>query len=147
MTYTEWDFDNDIVTVYERHGECNGCGACCATVIRFATNNRGLGQPNPISGWDPRNGEFSSISHSGVVNEVQVGGRRRFFMNIEITDEPYRCSMLTADNRCMIHVGKHLLSREWPLSPKQVTPFPECSYTFEILGQWKISEIGAPDVK
>jgi Fe-S-cluster containining protein len=145
MRYFEWDFDNDIVIEYARSGECSECGACCMAVIRFNAFNKGIGKTNPILGWDNRNGEFINPA-SGVVNDLEINGKHRYFWNVRVTNEPYvACTMLSEDKRCKIHLGKHLLSRAWPMSPKQVTPFAECTYMFEEIGRWKISELeGAP---
>lgn len=99
-----------------------------------------MGQPNPILGWHPANGEFTT-DPSGCVNEVQINGKRRFFRNIEIVaGEQNRCPSLTEGNRCAIHLGKMLLHRAWPLSPRHVTPFPDCSYSFREVWRRKISE-------
>lgn len=144
--YVEWDYDNDTVTTWERSGECSECGECCMAVIRFHGFNKGVGKTNPILGWDSRNGEFIHPG-SGVVNEVEVNGKRRYFWNVVVTDEPYvACTMLSEDKRCKIHLGKHLLSRVWPMSPRQVTPFDKCTYTFTQICQFKISELIADEV-
>jgi Fe-S-cluster containining protein len=141
MQFTEWDYPNDTVTIYERSGECCECGACCMAVIRFQAFNRGFGHMNPVLGWDSRNGEFTNPA-DGVVNDVEVNGKHRYFWNVEVTDEPYvACTMLSEDKRCKIHTGKHLLSRAWPMSPRHVTPFAECTYKFTEVARFKISEL------
>jgi len=77
----------------------------------------------------------------GVVTELRVGDKRRFWENVRVTDERFRCGMLTDSNRCRIHIGKHLFSRGWPMSPRHVKPFPECTYTFREISRSKISEL------
>lgn len=32
--FIEWDYNTGTATEYARSGECNGCGACCQTLIR-----------------------------------------------------------------------------------------------------------------
>ncbi len=146
VRYFEWDIPNDKVVEYARAGECCGCGACCMAFIAFTTQAHGFGHANPIAGWNSANGELAPCA-DGISIEVKVGDKRRFFnnMRIETKDQP-RCSHLTADNRCSTHIGKMLLHRTWPMTPSQVTPFPECTYTFTEVGRWKISELsGVPD--
>lgn len=132
----EWDYEHGIATEYERLGECNGCGACCMTLIRWWNYRHGFNCQNPILGWHPGNGELFPDDEAKVVTEIRIGEKRRFFNNIEITGEPERCSQLTDDNKCKKHIGKHLLSREWPMSPRQVEPFENCSYHFRVVNKW-----------
>jgi Fe-S-cluster containining protein len=140
MRYFEWDYTNDSVVEYERSGECNECGQCCTRVIRFVIRNNTY----PITGWNPHNGATAPLQ-SGRFAEVRVGDKRRFFNNAIITDEIVPCTMLTAEKRCAIHAGKHLLARAWPMTPDHVSAIPECSYSFREVGRWKISELeGAP---
>lgn len=139
--YLEWNFEQDTVVEYARLGDCCECGACCQQIIEFTCMDRGFGQPNPIEGWHPGNGEFEIRRNLGIVNEISVNGKRRFFHALRVTQEVKPCAMLTNDNRCKIHTGKHLLSRAWPMSPAQVQPFSECTYHFEEVGRWKISEL------
>lgn len=135
--FIEWDYETRIATEYERSGECNGCGACCTGSIFY------LGDGDR-PGWNAHNGYSAAmrspqsvLKDKRIVNEVQVNGKSRYFTDITIKLDPaVRCPMLSAENRCRIHVGKGLISRAWPMSPKQVDPYPECSYSFKIVKQW-----------
>lgn len=129
IEYYKFDFDECVVIRYERDGECNGCGLCCKYLIRFEGEERGFGKANPVTGWDPRNGDLR-LYQGGITNAVVVNGKWRYFRNVEIMGEYQPCRRLTDDNKCKIHMGKHLLSRAWPMSPEQASEFPECSYSF-----------------
>src|SRR5258708_38098563 len=63
--FYEWNYDEGVVILYERLGECNGCGDCCLAAIQFTVAGRlnkadrpweefGNGGPErkgPASGW------------------------------------------------------------------------------------------------
>lgn len=145
IRYLEWRWDEDTVIEYRRAGECNGCGMCCMVRIEWLLPRRSEPEFTPehilgVHGWNPRNGSLVPL-RIGIETEVIVDGRRRYFSNITIGKEPDVCSMLTADKRCKIHAGKALIASAWPMSPAQVEALPECSYTFEEIGRWKISEL------
>lgn len=134
--YYKFDFDQGVVIEYERQGECCECGACCNTVIKWQGTNGG---PKGIKEWNGGNGDLA-IFREGVWTGIYIKDRWRFFKDMQITDEPHKCSMLTDDNRCKIHTGKRLISSAWPMLPDHVTPFAECSYTFTEVGRWTVAE-------
>lgn len=134
LQFIKWDFDNNTAIEYERLGECNGCGACCSTIIRFKTADSQ--DRDPV--WALGDGaEFI-----GVWTEVSRGRIRRFYRVLEIdTETPYRCSALTDDNKCTVHhERKPLLCRVYPGTPEEVEKFPECSYTFSEIRRWVIDD-------
>lgn len=135
LRFFEWDYDNDLVTEFERSGDCNGCGACCMGLIRFMV----AGGDTLKANHNPRNGG-PTTDGAGVWLSVAVGGKARYFKMVSIEKTDHRCSMLTTDNKCRIHLGKSLFSRAWPMNPSQIEPFDRCSYAFREVGRWKISE-------
>jgi hypothetical protein len=136
MRYLEWDFDNDLLIEYERLGECNGCGQCCKAVIHFTAANFN----SPVR-HNPRNGGPTTDNQGVWTAVMNEQGQTRFFKITAIEDIPdHACGRLTDDNRCRIQTGKPRICTAWPISPSQVAPFGQCSYTFREIERWKISE-------
>lgn len=137
LRYYRWDFDNREMVQYERQGECNGCGACCRALISFRVAGN-------LKDVDPRDLSYEGAVHVGVWAEVTDGIRRRLFTVQEITPEVKRCSALSEDNKCTVHnLDKPRICEVWPVTPDQVTPFPECSYSFTEIGRWKLEDLPA----
>lgn len=135
--YFELDFDNDTVIEYTRRGECNLCGACCIAVVSFQITTKPIDRIKR----DGRNGG-DTPGDSGKWQAVFINGHWRFWKltGVENLGLDRKCGMLTANNRCKIHMGKSLLSREWPMTPSHIEPFSECSYSFSELARWSIAE-------
>jgi hypothetical protein len=125
--FREWDYDNNVVIEYERLGDCNSCGACCMALIQFFIAGKVAAPPESPN---PTAEGGSSTNAQGVWSEIQVGEKRRFFQVTNVQPDHMRCKHLLEDNRCDVHFTKPLLHKAWPMSPRQVTPFAECSYTF-----------------
>ena len=143
MQFFEWRWDEDTVIEYRRSGECNGCAACCKVSIEWQVPKNPTSRPEyllGLHGWNNRNGALVP-ARIGIDTEVVINGRHRYFANIMIGTEPEICMYLGKDNRCRIHEGKALIASAWPMSPAHVAALPECSYTFEEIGRWKISEL------
>lgn len=143
MRYFEWDYDNDTLTEFVREGECNGCGACCMTVIKWQysqANRDEIEARTGLRSWNPSNG-VSQAHREGVVTEIRIGDKSRYYADLVVTDKAERCPCLTSDKRCAVHTGKRRICTAWPMSPRHVEPFKECSYSFREIGRWKISEI------
>lgn len=153
-TYIRWDYDQNIATEFSREGDCNRCGQCCRAIINFkATVHPELGPNAVYEDEDIRNGgtnvyaDDDGVIH-GIWNEViNERGERRFFQITEInTDaiaEGHKCSSLQGEGNehsCDSHFDKTLICKGWPFAPEQVTPFPECSYSFEEVRRWTIEE-------
>lgn len=133
--FYEWDYSNDVCIAWEREGECNGCGQCCMVTISFIVANR-----SGSIRHDPKNGGLGT-DQKGVWFAIPVGeDKYRYFKMIGIEKSDHRCAALTQDNRCSVHTGKPLLHRSWPMNPRQVTPFEQCSYTFRETARWSISK-------
>ena len=123
--YIDWNYDTGEAVEYAREGECNGCGACCTTVIRF-TSARDYGDSKlGAKGTDQR----------GLWHELrEEDGTRRFYRTDEVGVTPSRCPMLDAANRCKVHFEKircarNSRSRRFRLlrSESAVIGFEKCS--------------------
>lgn len=132
MRFYKWDYTKDEATEFERLGDCNGCGACCKAVIAFVVSGR-------VKDKDARN-LGDSTDGEGIWAEVQKDKKRRYFQvtSVQETDK-VNCSKLGENNQCTVHSGKPVLCEVWPVIPEQVTPFPECSYSFKEVRKWTIS--------
>lgn len=103
--YTVRDYEKQKITEYERHGECNQCGDCCAVRI-------------------------SSHVTEGNGTVAVTNGKDRYEYNVQ---QPYPLTELCKafqDNVCVIHEGKPSLCINWPWAPDCLTYFSRCSYTF-----------------
>lgn len=134
--YFRWDFDNSEVVQYERKGECNGCGACCKALIQFRVRN--ISSKRLKDGRDLGN----ATDGKGVWAQIKKGKKRRTFQVTHIVPGEVTCSSLSPENKCMVHLDKPTICEVWPVLPEQVTPFKECSYTFEEIGRWPIPPSG-----
>src|SRR5712691_7519931 len=68
--FYEWNYDEGVVILYERLGECNGCGDCCMAAIQFAVAGRLTHGSKP---WEQHGNGGSDTTASGVWSEVRVG--------------------------------------------------------------------------
>lgn len=141
IRYFEWDFETGYVTEYTRQGECNGCGACCMTLIRWEYSqdvHRELTLHTGLTTWNFGNGSPYMDYPTGVYTSVLIGGKWRYFRDLTVhTDEPQKkCRELTDDLKCRVHMGKRLISSAWPMLPRHVAPFSECSYEFTEIARW-----------
>lgn len=138
--YFKWDFDNKEQIEYRREGECNGCGACCKTLITFHAYNK-----EDTEEFDQRDLD-DAVYQEGVWSEVNTedeGGNRRYFTEpkIDLKDTDHKpCSALSPEHKCMVHEMKPKICGVWPTLPEQVTPFEECSYSFVEIGRWPIED-------
>ena len=138
--YRVWDYDNDVVIEYKRLGECNGCGQCCLAYIEYDMAGNLIGSTDGCSVGD-------ASGEGGVWHEVKEG-KNRWFIRLKRVDlNKSRCPSLLEDNRCAYHTEKSAakgfipLCDIWPMGPEQVIPFDQCSYQFEEVGRWVISEL------
>lgn len=139
--FFKWDFDNQEVIEYEREGECNNCGQCCTTLIRYELAGRKTGGPGKLG---------DTMDDKGVWSEYKQGRTRRFAKLTEtgpIGEAP--CSKFV-EGRCAIHEKKSLafrgelaMCKAWPMIPEHVTPFDQCSYKFTEIGRWRIDDVKA----
>jgi Fe-S-cluster containining protein len=135
--YIRWDYDNKIATEFERQGDCNGCGACCRALIEFRVHGN-------LQDDDPRNlGDGVAVDAEGIWAEVSDDENRRYFQVTTIDHHPEEkpCSKLGEDKKCMVHFDKPRICSVWPVIPDQVTPFPDCSYSFNEIQRWQFELI------
>src|SRR5258708_38281316 len=84
--FFKWDFDNKEVIEYERIGECNGCGQCCAARIAYkvGTKRTGewelqMGKDNPSTVYNAGVMSYApDDARTGVWSEYKDGDHRRF---------------------------------------------------------------------
>jgi Fe-S-cluster containining protein len=95
-----------------RHGECNGCGACCRTLIERLTVR-----------LEPSITEPAYLAARGLM--LRDDG------TVVATGELVApCPQLTAENQCRIQATKPQWCQDYPTHPDQVLTKP-CSYWFE----------------
>jgi len=133
MRYREWDMDNDLVTEYERHGECLRCGECCRHRIEVQYSKHDDKYHPGIHGvWN----EVSGNGHYFCVQLTSIDPERVIGMG----NNP--CWALTDDNLCSKHdllAEHHELCHQWPLAPRCLEHFPGCGYSFTKIREVAIS--------
>lgn len=143
--FYEWDYENDRVVLWQRHGECNHCGQCCmlAGGIEFkVTDTSEVGPGMYPEDFNPQNGGDSP----GVVgkwSEFQNrDGERFYFGDIAFFPKPSpKPCPCWKNSRCSIYEERPEICRVWPTNPTQIIPFDECSFSFEKVAEWRISEL------
>jgi Fe-S-cluster containining protein len=128
-----WDYDKKIAIQYIRVGECNMCGACCRGIINFSVVNM-IEKDNPDNGG-------KATSQEGQWVEVCPNGQKIYFKMREYDRCERQCKHLKGDATCGVYSKRSTLCREWPFSPTDLIPFPDCSYEFVKVGQWTFDEI------
>lgn len=132
--FLKWDYDNGVVVEYARTGDCNGCGACCQTIIRFDLLTLKGEAPDPKAG-------SGTTDYKGVWAEYNDGATRRFF---RFHEQPrsavyHRCPVFSMHkSRCTHYDARGLICSGFPFIPENVERFAECSYQFEEIGRWAI---------
>ncbi len=128
-----WDYDKKVAIQYARVGECNMCGACCRGIVHFSVVNL-IEKENPEGGG-------RATSEEGQWVEISPNGQKIYFKMKEYEVCDRQCKHLLEDGRCGTYLNRNTLCREWPLSPSDLIPFPDCSYQFVQIGQWTFDEI------
>ena len=130
--YLEWNYDNGIVTEYQRAGKCNQCGKCCKALITFQVikPRRGIGRKGGVT-----------TDETGIWSEIDNGRWRYFFKITEIDFDYAGCECLNSNQLCDYHNEKENICAWWPLSPTCIEPFPDCGYSFEQINEWKMSDL------
>src|SRR4026207_2481344 len=100
-----------------RHGECNGCGACCQVLAHPVTLRLTL--PPIEAAYLVARGITQDADGTAGVTGALVAP----------------CPQLTAETRCGIQATKPQYCQDFPMAPEQITAFP-CSYWFERDGTW-----------
>lgn len=134
--YLEWDYSHDQVIEYRKLGECHKCGQCCHAFISFMV----LGS----IGKNKRNGGITTDS-KGLWHEVDKGHWRHFFKMVETRLDDRICPSLGEDQLCRDYDRRHAICEEWPFGPSNLTSFPDCGFRFELIRQWRISELKGAD--
>lgn len=137
MIFYEWNFGTDEAIQYQRNGECNECGQCCIALIGMRTAfDRSKGESGGRNGG-------TGTTEKGVWSEIKIDNVSRYYqvMEIDTKNAEHRCPKLSRENKCTEHFDKENICKDWPMSPGQVKPFSDCSYSFEEIGRWNIGEL------
>jgi Fe-S-cluster containining protein len=132
--YIEYDFPRNVATEYERYGACNGCGACCTGRLRYNFQRRSEAET-----FDMRQrGGGSAMNGKGIWQEVCDGDLHIFRQFVEHEPDGTQCTYLRG-NLCAIHLADApMICKLFPISPREIAPFPECSYVFFAVNAWPI---------
>lgn len=122
MLFYEWDYDQEIVTAWERTGTCNQCGVCCTYFIKYrktGTEEHQLGD--------------------GVVEEgIWFEREGRYMQMMEMKEWNNPCKALR-DGLCTVHENKPEICSTWPMHPSQL--LAGCSYEFREVRSWTFQEV------
>ena len=80
----------------------------------------------------------------GVWSEVEDGPERQFIQFAATSDVMHQpCIGLSSNglNTCIYNGNKPWVCKVWPTIPSDIKLFPNCSYEFEVEGQWDIDDI------
>lgn len=143
MRYIRWDYDKGEAVEFRRDGECNGCGMCCMARITFKVSQTPefIYPAAPGVAIDTNNGG-DTTDVNGQWSEIVFDNEARRFFKITSIDlnDIHLCPLLTAEKRYQKHNHVNNLCSEWPMAPEQVTPFPDCSFTFTEINRWPIEQ-------
>lgn len=128
-----WDYDQKIVVQYGRFGECTRCGSCCMGGVHFSVTDA-------VDKDELRRGGQATTG-VGKWMETRSNGVRTFFKMKPYQPGGKRCSHLGENQVCSIYSNRPPFCRGWPFLPTDITPFPNCTYQFQKLGQWSFEEI------
>ena len=113
--YTVWDYGKQKIIEYERHGECNQCGDCCAVRIYIQAGG--------------------SDNTAAVIN-----GKDRCDYGIHHPHPKTELCEKFQSNACLMHNDKPTQCLHWPWAPDCLTYFSRCSYIFEETHSWDMGE-------
>jgi Fe-S-cluster containining protein len=129
-----WDYDQKLVIQYLRQGQCSKCGSCCKGYLPVSVVNR-YDPDNPLRGG-------KSTTGKGIWIEVNHNGQRVFFKTGIFQPREKVCNHLNENNECASYFQRPLFCQEFPLSPDNIMAFPECTYSFEKVGEWTFHQLG-----
>jgi Fe-S-cluster containining protein len=130
--YIDWNYDTGIAIEYRRDGECNGCGQCCNAKIMYLRNRNDdlYSRPGDLSGhW----GEAHNDDNRIFLKMIDVGSPR-----------VAPCSALGVDknwkSRCTIYDKRPIICKEFPLLPREIEAFDQCSFRFVEIRRWNFAD-------
>lgn len=113
--YTIWDYAKQKIIEYERHGECNQCGDCCAVRI------------------------YTQMGGSDDIASVISEDYRRDYGIHQPRPKTELCERFQG-NLCLKHDNKPTQCMNWPWAPDCLTYLSRCSYTFVETRSWDMEE-------
>lgn len=131
--FTVWDYDTQTVNQYQREGDCSNCGLCCRTSIEFSV----VKPCNPES----LHQGGQATTGSGTWAETKRNGDKLYYRIRGYKQDFLKCKHLDENNLCGIYQDRSILCQEWPFSPADIQPFPDCSYQFTKTGSWTFEEV------
>lgn len=122
-----WIVKGGKLVPYRRLGECNRCGDCCQVQIHvraraWTESEKSRSLPEGVEDWADWEG-WSVFRSQGLVWAMWYRkGRAKS-----------NCEALKDGNRCKFHGRAEMraLCRYWPLNPRHLMWFPNCSYKIE----------------
>jgi Fe-S-cluster containining protein len=118
-----WIVEDGEFVLYKRNGKCLSCGECCRgnliTARTTTSQDAKEGVDLPLSNWDG-------------YSVFQVGDIWRWY-KAELTNKPRICASLNG-NKCDCWQTDEWpeFCRYWPFHPRDIEPFPDCGFSFEI---------------
>lgn len=138
--FNEWDYENGKAILWRRLGECNNCGACCkiAKTIQYDVTYDMDYETHEQSQY--YGGRYTS--EDGIWNEIQFDEQRRYFGNMRSLNKPHvePCNQWKHECCAVHNEDKPVLCKQFPMSPRNIEAFPDCSYTFEKVKEWAIED-------
>ena len=130
ITYIDWDYDTNIATRWKRNGECNQCGDCCKMLIKIR-----------MVGGDRLNHGGHTTSGESRWSEIEDGDKREYVKFVNENDPDHKPCTELYQNKCSLNGTKPWCCVVWPVSPSDIEPFKDCSYTFEKIGEWNMDDM------
>ena len=114
---------------YLREGSCNLCGLCCCKNVIGVKITAGCGnEHNEIeTNWSDWEG-YSEFSAQGI----------NWWVKLDVRDEMREKPCLSlVDGRCSTWKDDDWLAvcRYFPVHPKDIEKFPECTFSFREIGE------------
>jgi Fe-S-cluster containining protein len=128
-----WDYDQKLVIQYLRQGQCSRCGGCCKGHLPISIANK-YDPDIPQQGGKCTDGK-------GLWIEIIHKRQRVFFKTGKYQPREKVCTHLNAKNECISYSRRPLFCQEFPLSPDNITAFPECTYSFKKVGEWTFHQL------
>jgi Fe-S-cluster containining protein len=142
--FYEWNYDTGKITLWQRNGECNHCGQCCKDAADIGFDVASSMEIKPGQYQENYNTKNGGDTTSGKVvwSEGRENKRRVFFGNIRrLNKTGYTPCEMWKNERCSMHDEKPNICKLFPMSPHDVVMFNECSYSFEKIEEWDMSEM------
>jgi len=133
--FYEWDYTVMKVRQWLRMGTCNQCGECCHGEIHIRTTGEDHDARNGSDGTDGNDVWHEMCPIEEPRRLVKITGIDR--AAIPEREEPCYDEVLGCQ---YYNDDRPFICQAWPMSPRHVEPFDNCSYSFILLSVWKLDE-------